>query len=63
MAKTLQQISTALAARTASFASFGLSSAAEVAALAQFLEVAGRNPGATAPLLRLTNNKEITENR
>ncbi len=63
MAKTFQQASTALAANTANFASMGLSSAAEVTALAQFLAACGRTPGLSVEILRLINNVQLTENR
>lgn len=63
MAKTLQQASAALAANTANFASMGLSSAAEVSAIAQFLAVAASQPGLAMPALRLVNDKNLTEHR
>ncbi len=63
MAKTFQQASAALAANTGNFASMGLSSAAEVTAIAQFLAAAGLKPGLSVEILRLINNTQLTENR
>lgn len=63
MAKTFQEASDALAANTANYASMGLSSAAEVTALAQFLAAAGNKPGLSVEILRLINNTQLTENR
>lgn len=63
MAKTFQQVATALAANTGNFASMGLASAAEVTAVSQFLAAAGLKPGLAIEILRLINNVQLTENR
>ncbi len=63
MAKTFKAAGAALAANTANFASMGLASAAEVTAIAQFLTACGLKPGLSVEVLRLINNKELTEDR
>lgn len=63
MAKTFQQVATALAANTGNFASMGLASALEVTAVSQFLAAAGNKPGLAIEILRLINNTQLTENR
>jgi hypothetical protein len=63
MAKTFQQVATALTANSANFANMGLASAAEVLAVAQFLAAAGLKPGLSVEILRLINNVQLTENR
>jgi hypothetical protein len=63
MAKTLKAAGTAIAANTANFANMGLASAAEAAAVAQFLLAAGLKPGLSSEILRLINNVQLTEDR
>lgn len=63
MAITLAAAGAAIVANKASFASVGLGSAAEAQAVGDFLIAAGKNPGLGVPLLRVCNDKQLTENR
>jgi hypothetical protein len=63
MAITLAAAGAAIVANKASFASVGLGSAEEAQAVGDFLIVAGRNPGLADVILRLVNDKNLTENR
>ena len=63
MAITLAAAGAALIANKASFASVGLGSAAEAQALGDFLVAAGNKPGLAIEILRLINDKNLTENR
>ncbi len=63
MAKTFKAAGTAIVANAANFANMGLGSAAEATAVGQFLLAAGLKPGLAVEILRLINNKELTEDR
>jgi hypothetical protein len=63
MATTFAAAGAALVANAASFASVGLSAAADCTAIGQFLIACGNKPGLSVEILRLINNVNLTENR
>ncbi len=63
MAKTLKAVGAAITANAAAVGSAASITTAEAQALGAFLSAAGLKPGLAIEILRLINNKELTEDR